>query len=613
MCNWKRILAVGLAITMTLSLSACGKDNANAGDAGNSNANTEQTEAKQEVNDGAENEAKEVDANQDTNVVDDSASMALYEGLLAGTEKMSISKVDFGQYVWGEREPLLQADAKYTLEEFLEKFFTDRAAYNEGNYAVDGLEYAYIDCGQDGKKELALQYTSKIYGDEYNAILLVKDLDGSLELCTYVEDGYRCYNYITKDGILARGGSGGASNWYDSYYGFDEKGVRYLIYELQTCGCYDLYIGDDTNFGEIAANLGVDDILIRKYSFTGYENEEFDENLYKKYMEECYYQYDRYTESSDGDESEVLYGDKSKYAKFMSLVTDNWHKPDEMEEILNQRLNDLGLTAEMLEDNEPEWTPWEGHDELFEATQYETPLITPENPSWTYYAKDYPYEHPEYDFVTLEKIDQKSNDIIDDEEWFEEIGVESPTNGVIQDPSGQYVYYLTSTYGQYDHEYDTVRVHDNWRDLDVAVLDFRNFIMPDEYAIGDASFVMECVNYVQTVDNVMYVAISHRTYAASAPHNAYVMALDMNDNYSVIWKSEPLVCNARNFAIVDGSLICGYGFTDEPDFIYELNRYTGEKMNTVKVKTGPDYFYVIDGKLYVRTYDTNYVFQLGWG
>ena len=188
-----------------------------------------------------------------------------------------------------------------------------------------------------------------------------------------------------------------------------------------------------------------------------------------------------------------------------------------------------------------------------------------------------------------------------------------PERGTINDPNYVYSYTLSSRYGQYDHQYDTVTIHNNYTDRDIAILDFSNFITPDNIAIGDEAFVKECVNYVQIIDSVVYVSIAHRTYAESAPHNAYIMALDMNDDYKVIWKSEPLTCNSDNFAIVDGSIICGYGFTDEPDYIYELNRYTGERMTTIKVKTGPDYFYAINGTLYVRTYDTNYVYQLAWG
>ena len=57
-------------------------------------------------------------------------------------------------------------------------------------------------------------------------------------------------------------------------------------------------------------------------------------------------------------------------------------------------------------------------------------------------------------------------------------------------------------------------------------------------------------------------------------------------------------------------IICGYGFTNEDDFVYVLDRNTGKKVGTYKVKTGPDYFYINGNKLYVRTYNTDYVYEL---
>lgn len=613
MCKFSKKWILTIVLGLSLSLVACGQTKENV------NETTESVvdgQAQTDAEGGNEDEGNETtdtasDNKASSENVDDTASMELYDKFLAGTEKMYISKVNLGMDSWGDFTPSLQADGSYTIEEFLQAFFSDRAGYYMQSYTVNELDYAYVDCGVDGRKELALNFFPSINGEEYSVILLVKDVSGRLELCFWTEDGYRSYNRINTKGVISRGGSGGASNWYDSSYGIDAEGNSFLIYEQQTCGCYDLYYSD-VDFGEIASSLNVDDISILRYSFDGYNAEEYDEESYKKYMEDCYYSYTCYPEPETAEEIETFYGDKSSYTKFMKLLTDNLYKPDEMEKVMAEKLAEKGVSMEMLEYDEPAWTKWEGHEELFEATQYEAQSITVINPSWQYYTTPYPYYQQE-DFVTMDEISHEANDIIDDYEWFDEIGVTMPERGVIENPSTQYTYYLSSTYNQYEHEYDTVLVHNNWTGMDEAILDFYNFITPDEYAAGDAPFVNECVNYLQAVEGVLYVSISHSTYAASAPHNAYVMALDMNDDYKVIWKSEPLVSNAKNFAIVDGSLICGYGFTNEPDFIYELNRYTGEKMNTVKVKSGPDYFYVIDGKLYVRTYNTNYVYQLGWG
>jgi hypothetical protein len=57
-------------------------------------------------------------------------------------------------------------------------------------------------------------------------------------------------------------------------------------------------------------------------------------------------------------------------------------------------------------------------------------------------------------------------------------------------------------------------------------------------------------------------------------------------------------------------LICGYGFTAEPDFLYVLERATGKTVSKVPLKSGPDFLIEKDGELFVRTYDTDYVFTV---
>ena len=138
----------------------------------------------------------------------------------------------------------------------------------------------------------------------------------------------------------------------------------------------------------------------------------------------------------------------------------------------------------------------------------------------------------------------------------------------------------------------------------MAISDLKNIKEGDEF------FVDENIHWVTFEDDILYVSIFHNTYAESAPHNGYIMALDMNDNFRVLWKTEPLTCNTDNFVVTDDAIICGYGFTKEDDFIYVLDKKTGIRTQSYKVKTGPDWFFVKDNELYVRCYDTDYVFNL---
>lgn len=50
--------------------------------------------------------------------------------------------------------------------------------------------------------------------------------------------------------------------------------------------------------------------------------------------------------------------------------------------------------------------------------------------------------------------------------------------------------------------------------------------------------------------------------------------------------------------------------TAEPDFLFVLDMTTGAIVQRVALKSGPEEIVDKDGKLYVRTYDRDYVFAL---
>ena len=123
----------------------------------------------------------------------------------------------------------------------------------------------------------------------------------------------------------------------------------------------------------------------------------------------------------------------------------------------------------------------------------------------------------------------------------------------------------------------------------------------------DYSFIQQRINYAMVRNGVLYVSIAHPTYAESSPQNAYAAAVDLSSG-KLLWKSQSLVSNGRCFDIVDGVLICGYGFTAEPDYIYQLDTATGRVLASTPVKSKADYLIVRDKTLYVRTYNTDYVY-----
>ncbi|MGK3992031.1 hypothetical protein [Sorangium sp. So ce1024] len=144
----------------------------------------------------------------------------------------------------------------------------------------------------------------------------------------------------------------------------------------------------------------------------------------------------------------------------------------------------------------------------------------------------------------------------------------------------------------------------------VGFLDFKTFLQPDEIAPGEASFVKGRIIWAVARDGVLYVSSGHMTYAASSKgKNAFLSAIDLASG-QLLWQSAPLVCNAENFVLRGDHLLCGYGFTAEPDFLYVLERATGKVVSKLPIKNKPDYLVEKEGKLFVRTYDTDYIFDI---
>lgn len=220
--------------------------------------------------------------------------------------------------------------------------------------------------------------------------------------------------------------------------------------------------------------------------------------------------------------------------------------------------------------------------------------IRVENPSWDGYTAESimsgtkPY--------TLKLVEESTNEIIDTEEWRAEHELYYDS----KDAEGNRLALI---------ENDGILVNIFEDGVCIAGLDFTDYMYAPDLVEADKEFVDERVHDAKIVNGILYVSIFHYTYAASAPSNAYIVAISLED-YSVIWKSKPLVCNSLNFEIVDDIIFCGYGFTAEPDYLYQLDRITGCVLEKTELKSKPDYIICVDNTLYVRTYNTDYVFEI---
>lgn len=252
-------------------------------------------------------------------------------------------------------------------------------------------------------------------------------------------------------------------------------------------------------------------------------------------------------------------------------------------------------------------------------------------PPWTYTLRKAASVREQGRAPKLVKASQKRNRITDDAEWFAEHKLKLPVWSVpntIMDVAGDLPANLPDHYGDlklvramsyadhsvllYGEDFSggTVLAVIGSAGQVRSLLDFESWRTAPVTKPGDAPFVDQRIAWAQVVDGVLYVSSGHSTYASSSGgHNAYLSAIDL-DSGDLLWRSQPLVGNAINFEIRDGWILTGYGFTAEPDFLYVLNASNGKVKSKVKIKSGPSVVLLKGDQLFVRCYDTDYVFDV---
>jgi len=232
----------------------------------------------------------------------------------------------------------------------------------------------------------------------------------------------------------------------------------------------------------------------------------------------------------------------------------------------------------------------------------------------------------------LSQISAKANEIIDEDAWMARntiapvfLKVANPfmqTLGELPETVPSRVDDIMSVKAFQDEEYGYVIYGSDFASgtqltiwtADFGTLlgqyDFENYTTGPKAVAGEENYVFQAVTYAQIRDNILYVSHSHNTYSkSSGGQNAYITAFDLNTG-GLLWRSAPLVCNSANFIVRDDGIVCGYGFTDEDDFVYVLNRHTGATHAKIKVKSGPEMFALHWDVLHVRTYNTDYQFRV---
>jgi len=133
--------------------------------------------------------------------------------------------------------------------------------------------------------------------------------------------------------------------------------------------------------------------------------------------------------------------------------------------------------------------------------------------------------------------------------------------------------------------------------------DFRAFVRPPRIAPGEREFVYEQVVWAKEAGGVLYVETAHSTYARSSYGlNGYLNAVDLKRK-RLLWRSPALVANADTFVLLNDTIVSGYGFTAEPDYLYAVDRRNGRVVGRLPLPTAADRIVRHGTVLTVDTYD----------
>lgn len=221
------------------------------------------------------------------------------------------------------------------------------------------------------------------------------------------------------------------------------------------------------------------------------------------------------------------------------------------------------------------------------------------NPSWDYYiAKD---TESKVKPITLNKLTEEANEIIDEDKWFLENNITEPT----EDGDAYICLVERADYS----EGCLLNIFDKVTGTQLVTLDFSDYCFANDSIPENEAFVEQQIVWTKIEGNTLYLSVGHNTYAESSPHHAYIMAIDLTD-MSVMWKTEPLTSNARDFELIGDIIFSGYGFTAEKDYLKQIDKSTGKVLEQIPLKSMAEYIIQKEDILYVRTYDTNYTFHL---
>jgi hypothetical protein len=218
--------------------------------------------------------------------------------------------------------------------------------------------------------------------------------------------------------------------------------------------------------------------------------------------------------------------------------------------------------------------------------------------------------------ITLAHVSSKANKIIDTEDWWKNNGLKKPVvyQRFPELTRGEIPASAPKTY----QELPLVAV---WSTSTRRFFAYGKQIYKSRYLLvagadGGIEFAFDAeaygtVAWADVADGVLYLTNNPGNFSATDGGGARIFAVDLKSNL-LKWASPEKICSGQ-FAVIAGSVVCGYGFTGEPDAITVWDRFSGDLIQTHKLKTAANWIIQKKNQLYVRCYNTDEVFRIEIG
>ncbi len=208
----KRIIALVMAVTLVISLTACAFTKPDTKEADQSGESTGDKDRG-----GEDNELSEAEE-----------AMTLYEALLRGEGKVNVYADDFE----------LKAGNSYSIEDMVKAFIEDEEQTSIGNFEHTATAYAYTDPDASGIPMLGLKLSYRMGSDvswDTDRIILIKAVNGELKYVKQKANVYRSEAELYDNGVLRSGGSDSAITYVARYETADENGDLKFICDVNIC------------------------------------------------------------------------------------------------------------------------------------------------------------------------------------------------------------------------------------------------------------------------------------------------------------------------------------------------------------------------------------------